>query len=102
MKRRTLVPGSDVKREGVEYMGFKKLAAAAASAALIVTPSLATAANAGNAPTEVAPASETVEGEQIYGASVLLQLGIVLVVAAVLYFGVKQLGGGKDDDPASP
>jgi hypothetical protein len=50
---------------------------------------------------EVAPASETfgADEQQIYGASIILQLGIVLVLAVGGYFLFKAL---DDDEPASP
>jgi len=65
---------------------------------LAVAPTLAAAQTAA----QVAPASETLgaDEQQIYGASVILQLGIALALAAVIYFGIKALDG--NDDPASP
>jgi hypothetical protein len=65
---------------------------------LAVAPTLAAAQTA----SQVAPAGETFgsDEQQIYGASVILQLGIALALAAVIYFGIKALDG--NDDPASP
>jgi hypothetical protein len=93
--------GDQVK--GIVIMSFRKFVAAVAAAGLIGTSSLAAAANAAPATAEVLPANETIEGQQeLYGASILLQLGIVIVAAALIYFAASQLGGGGDDDPASP
>jgi len=79
---------------------FKHFVAAAAAAALVATPTMAAADNA--APVEVAPASETVDGQQIYGASILLQLAIVLGVIGLGYLAFQAIDGGGDDEPASP
>lgn len=83
-------------------MKFRTLIAAAASISLMTTPALAAAGSAAAAAAEVAPATETVDsdGQQIYGASVILQLGILIALAAAIYFGAKALDG--DDEPASP
>jgi hypothetical protein len=81
-------------------MKFRKLTAAIAAATLIATPTLAAGVNA--APTS-APASETVgaNGEQqLYGSSLLLQVGLLVVAAAAIYFLVDALKG--KDKPASP
>ncbi len=80
-------------------MGFRNIVAAAAAISLVATPTLAAGSTAA---AEVAPASETLgsDEQQIYGASILLQLGIVIALAAIIYFAVKALD--KDDDPASP
>jgi hypothetical protein len=40
-----------------------------------------------------------VAGEEIYGASLLLQLGILIALAAAIYFGANAL---DKDKPASP
>jgi hypothetical protein len=83
-------------------MKFSRLLAAVASIGLMATPVMAAAENG---PAEIVPASEVVtsDGQQIYGASVILQLGILVALAVVGYFGIKAIGGGNDDDePASP
>jgi hypothetical protein len=82
-------------------MRLRKFVAAAAAIGLVATPTLAAASTA-PAP-ELAPATETLgsQEQEIYGASIILQLGILLVVAAAIYFGIKALDGG-DDEPASP
>jgi hypothetical protein len=64
----------------------------------MLAPTMATATSA--APAEVAPASETVDGEEIYGASILLQLGILIGVIALGYLAYTALKG--NDKPASP
>ena len=82
-------------------MKFRHIVAAAASISLMATPALAAAGQAAAAP-QVAPASETVEsdGQQIYGASVILQVAVLIAIALAVYFGAKALDG--DDEPASP
>jgi hypothetical protein len=84
-------------------MRFSKALAAAVAASLVATPTIAAAAGAPAPPTQVAPAAESVPGgqQQIYGASVLLQVGIVVVVALLVWLAIDQLGGGNDE-PASP
>jgi hypothetical protein len=79
-------------------MKLRNIFAAGAALSLAVAPTLAAAQTA----PQVAPASETLgsDEQQIYGASVILQLGIALALAAVIYFGLKALDG--DDEPASP
>ena len=81
-------------------MRFRNLVAAVAAIGLVATPTMAAATTA-PAPQAV-PASETLgsDEQQIYGASILLQLGIVLALAAIAYFVLQALD--KDDDPASP
>jgi len=83
-------------------MKLRNVIAAVASVGLMTTPALAAAESAAATSAEVAPASETVsmDGQQIYGASILLQLGIVIAVAAAIYFAVDAIGG--KDKPASP
>jgi len=84
-------------------MMFRKAFAAAAAAALIATPTMAAAADAGAAAREVSPAQETIDAngqQQIYGASVLLQLGILVVAGVLIWLAVDQLGG--NNKPASP
>ena len=75
--------------------------AAAVAASVIATPTLAAGSSAPT--TEVAPAPESVapgSQQQIYGASILLQVGIVVVVALLIWLAIDQLGG--NDKPASP
>jgi heme/copper-type cytochrome/quinol oxidase subunit 2 len=74
----------------------KKLIAAAAAAALVMSPTLAAAQSA---PVEVAPAAEQAEGEQIRGGF-LLPLGIIVAIIISVYFLTKD----KDNDnlPVTP
>jgi hypothetical protein len=76
---------------------LKKFVAAAASIALVATPVLAAGSNA--ASSEIAPASETISGDnqQIYGASLLLQAGILLALILGGYFIYDAI-----DKPSSP
>jgi hypothetical protein len=78
-------------------MKLSNLVAAAASISLMAAPAMAAPQAA---PTEVAPASETVDGQEIYGASVILQIGILIAIAAAIYLAATALD--KDDKPASP
>jgi Spy/CpxP family protein refolding chaperone len=73
----------------------KKLIAAAAAAALVVSPTMAAAQSA---PVEVAPAAEQAEGDQIRGGFILPLLVIVAAVIAV-YLLTKD---GDDDIQISP
>jgi Spy/CpxP family protein refolding chaperone len=73
----------------------KKLIAAAAAAALVVSPTVAAAQSA---PVEVAPAAEQAEGDQIRGGFILPLLVIVAAVIAV-YLLTKD---GDDDVQISP
>lgn len=84
-------------------MRIKGFIAAVAAAGLMVTPAFAAASDAAASTraAQVAPSSESVNGDQqIYGASILLQLGIVIVAAGGIYLLLKALKG--KDKPASP
>ncbi|HKT14651.1 MAG TPA: hypothetical protein VJR87_04515 [Allosphingosinicella sp.] len=83
-------------------MQFNRLTVAFIAASLIATPSLAAGSGAAAAPARVAPPSEQIgqDGQQIYGASVILQIGVVVLGAVALYFLIDQLKG--NDKPASP
>lgn len=75
---------------------LKKFVAAAASIALVTTPVLAAGSNA--ASSDVAPASETISGDnQLYGSSLLLQAGILLALILGGYFIYDAI-----DKPSSP
>lgn len=75
---------------------LKKFVAAAASIALVTTPVLAAGGNA--ASSNVAPASETISGDnQLYGSSLLLQAGILLALILGGYFIYDAI-----DKPSSP
>jgi type IV secretory pathway VirB2 component (pilin) len=73
----------------------KKLIAAAAAAALVISPTVAAAQSA---PVEVAPATEQVEGEQIRGGFIL---PLAIIVAIII--GVLLLTKDEDEDvPPTP
>ena len=75
---------------------LKKFVAAAASIALVTTPVFAAGGNA--ASSNVAPASETISGDnQLYGSSLLLQAGILLALILGGYFIYDAI-----DKPSSP
>lgn len=75
---------------------LKKFVAAAASIALVTTPVLAAGGNA--ASSNVAPASETISGDnELYGSSLLLQAGILLALILGGYFIYDAI-----DKPSSP
>ena len=75
---------------------MKKLIAAAAAAALVISPTVAAAQSA---PVEVAPATEQVEGEQIRGGFILPLAIIVAIIIGVLLLTKDD---DKDNLPKSP
>ena len=88
-------------------MGFKGLIAATVSVALMTTPTLAAAqattsavASASNA-REVAPAAETVEGEQLRGGWIIPLIALIAIILGIC--AATEICGGDDDDlPTSP
>jgi len=82
-------------------MKFGKLVAAVVGLSLMTTPALAAGNDAASARSEVAPAPQSVnpDGQQIYGASVILQVGIVVAAALAAYLIYKAV---KKKHPASP
>jgi hypothetical protein len=85
-------------------VAFKGLIAAAASVALMTTPTLAAAqatASAVSAATEVAPASETVEGEQLRGGWIIPLIALIAIILGLC--AATEICGGDDDElPTSP
>ena len=86
-------------------MAFKGLIAAAASVALMTTPTLAsaqaTASAAASASREVAPAAETVEGEQLRGGWIIPRIALIAIILGIC--AATDICGGDDDDlPTSP
>jgi hypothetical protein len=73
---------------------MKKLIAAAAAAALVMSPTVAAAQSA---PIEVAPATEQAEGDQIRGGFIL-PLAIIVAIVIAVYFATKD----KDADNVPP
>ena len=86
-------------------MGFKGLIAAATSIALVTAPTVAvaqtTAATAASATHEVAPATETVDGEQLRGGFIIPLIALIAIILGLCV--ATDLCGGDDDDlPHSP
>jgi hypothetical protein len=82
---------------------FKGLIAATASVALIATPTMAAAqaTTAAVRTAEVAPASETVEGEQLRGGFIIPLIALIAVILGIC--AATDICGGDDDDlPTSP
>lgn len=66
---------------------MKKLIAAAAAAALVVSPTVAAAQSA---PVQVAPAAEQAEGDELRGRGFILPLiGIVAIIVAIILLTKK-------------
>jgi hypothetical protein len=82
-------------------VAFKGLIAAAASVALITTPTLAAAQATASASREIAPAAETVEGEQLRGGFIIPLIALIAVILGLC--AATDICGGDDDDlPTSP
>jgi hypothetical protein len=84
-------------------VGFKGLIAATASVALMAAPTVASAqASAATARSvEVAPAAETVDGEQLRGGFIIPLIALIAVILGLCV--ATDLCGGDDDDlPTSP
>ena len=88
-------------------MGFKGLIAATASVALMTAPTVAMAQSAAStsatvaAAGEVAPAAETVEGEQLRGGFIIPLIALIAIILG-LCVGTDFCGGDDDDLPHSP
>lgn len=82
-------------------MAFKRLIAAAASVALMTTPTLAAAQATASASREVAPATETVEGEQLRGGWIIPLIALIAIILGICA-GTDVCGGDDDDLPTSP
>ena len=80
-------------------MGFKGLIAATASVALIATPTMAAAQASAAAArtTEVAPATETVQGEQLHGGFIIPLIALIAII-----LGILAATHDDDDPPHSP
>lgn len=85
-------------------MAFKGLIAAAASVALMTTPTLASAqasaAATAAASREVAPATETVEGDQLRGGFIIPLIALIAVILGLCAADV--ICSNDDDLPTSP
>ncbi|MGZ8286485.1 MAG: hypothetical protein ACXW27_11880 [Allosphingosinicella sp.] len=84
-------------------MGFKGLIAATASVALMATPTMAAAqaTSAAVRSAEVAPATETVEGEQLRGGFIIPLIALIAIILGICV-GTDVCGGDEDDLPHSP
>ena len=84
-------------------MAFKGLIAATASVALMTTPTLAAAqaTSAAARSAEVAPATETVEGEQLRGGWIIPLIALIAIILG-LCVATDLCGGDDDDQPTSP
>ncbi len=78
-------------------MAFKGLIAAAASVALMTAPTVASAQAAASAAREVAPATETVEGEQLRGGFIIPLIALIAIILGIC--AATDICGGDDDDP---
>ena len=84
-------------------MAFRRLIAAAASVALIAAPTMAVAQTSpvSTATQEVAPAEETVEGEQLRGGWIIPLIALIAIILGICA-GTDICGGDDDDIPTSP
>jgi hypothetical protein len=73
---------------------FKQIIAATAAVALSVTPTLAAAQSA---PSELAPASESVEGSELRGGFIIPLIAIVAII-----LGILAAIHDDEDPPKSP
>ena len=81
-------------------MAFRKLVAAAASVALMTTPTMALAQSSAPAAThEVAPADESVEGSQLRGGFII---PLIALIAVILGLCAAFCSNNDDDLPHSP
>jgi hypothetical protein len=86
-------------------VGFKGLIAATASIALMTAPTMAaaqaSAAASAAATHEVAPATETVDGDQLRGGFIIPLIALIAIILGLC--AATTLCGGDDDDlPTSP
>lgn len=84
-------------------MRFKGIIAATASVALIASPTVAAAqaSSAAVRAAEVAPAAETVDGEQLRGGFVIPLIALIAIILGICA-GTDVCGGDDDDLPHSP
>jgi hypothetical protein len=86
-------------------VGFKGLIAATASVALMTAPTMAAAqassAASASASREVAPAAETVDGEQLRGGFIIPLIALIAIILG-LCAGTNICGGDDNDQPTSP
>jgi hypothetical protein len=86
-------------------VAFKGLIAAATSVALMTAPTMAlaqsSAATSASATHEVAPAAETVDGEQLRGGFIIPLIALIAVILG-LCVATDICGGNNDELPTSP
>jgi hypothetical protein len=76
-------------------MGIRKIVAAASAVALVVTPTLASAQQ--SAAAEVAPAAESVEGEELRGGFIIPLIALIAII-----LGILAATHDGEDPPKSP
>ena len=80
-------------------MVFKGLIAAATAVALSATPAVAAANNAGRASTavaQVAPANESVDGDELRGRGFIIPLLAIIAIILGILAATGELDGGDD------
>jgi hypothetical protein len=85
-------------------VGFKGLIAAATSVAMIAAPTIATAqttATTASVSREVAPATESVDGEQLRGGFIIPLIALIAIILG-LCVATDICGGNNDELPTSP
>ena len=86
-------------------MRFKGLIAATASVALMTAPTMAaaqaSASAAASTAREVAPATETVDGEQLRGGFIIPLIALIAIILGICA-ATDICGGDDDDQPTSP
>ena len=80
-------------------MIFKGIVTAVTAVALAATPALAAEASARAATTQLAPATESVEGSQLDGGANIIVIVLALVAAGLGLWAIVDDGG---DEPVSP
>ena len=80
---------------------FKGFIAAATAAALVAAPTVAVAQGAAVAATEVAPASESVEGSELRGGFIIPLIALIAIILGIC--AATDICGGDDEElPDSP
>ena len=84
-------------------MGFKGIIAATASVALMTAPTMAAAqaSSAAARTAEVAPAEETVDGEQLRGGWIIPLIALIAIILG-LCVATDICGGDDEELPTSP
>ena len=86
-------------------MAFKGIIAAAASVALVTTPTMTlaqtSAAASASTTREIAPATESVEGNELRGGFIIPLIALIAIILG-LCVATDICGGDDDDPPTSP